>query len=139
MRALAIAVTSLTLFACTRQSATTSATPAPAAPPRVSGTYLVSLALSGRSTYTGTVEVTPFAGDSVRGTLALTSPVRVDAPVTGAIRDDSLRLTGPYSAENGCTGTISLAISLAAMPHTGPSRLVDKCVGEIPATFTARR
>ena len=141
MRASVIAVAStvLTIAACSKQPATTSATPAPAASARLAGTYVVSLALSGRSTYTGTLEITPVAGDSVRGTLALTSPVRVDAPVTGAVRADSLRLNGPYSAANGCSGTISLAISLAAMPHTGPSRLVDKCVGELNATFTARR
>lgn len=135
-----VATVALTVAACSSQPATTTAaTPAAAASARVAGTYLVSLALSGRSTYTGTLEVTPVAGDSVRGTLALTSPVRVDAPVTGAVRGDSLRLSGPYSAANGCTGTISFAISLVATPHTGPSRLVDKCVGEIPATLTARR
>ena len=136
---LAVTTTTLTLAACARQPATTAATPAPAPSASASGTYLVSLALTGRSTYTGTLEIIPLAGDSVRGTLVLTSPVRVDAPVTGSVRGDSLRLNGPYSAANGCTGTISLAVSLAAMPHTGPSRLVDKCVGEIPATFTARR
>ena len=136
-----IAVTAavLSLTACTRSPATTSATSAPAPATRVSGTYVASLALTGRSTYTGTIELTATVGDSVRGTIVLTSPVRVDAPVAGVVRGDSLRLAGTYSAANGCTGTISLAISLAAMPYTGPSQLVDRCVGTIPATFTARR
>jgi hypothetical protein len=122
--------------ACSRGSTTTRTA---AAPRTISGTYIASLALAGRSTYTGTIELTPGARDSVRGTMVLTSPVRVDAPVTGVVRGDSLHLAGNYSAGNGCTGTISLAISLAAMPHTGPSRLVDKCVGPIDATFSARR
>ena len=134
--ATAIVATGLCLLAACAKPPSASA-PAPAA--RVAGSYVASLALTGRSTYTGTLEITPVAGDSVRGTLTLTSPVRVDAPVTGAVRGDSLRLTGPYSAANGCTGTVSLTISLAEMPHTGPSRLVDKCVGELPATFSARR
>ena len=137
-----LATAVLPLVACARSSPSTSATPAPAAPAastREAGTYVASLALTGRSTYTGTLEITPVAGDSVRGTITLTSPVRVDAPVAGAVRGDSLRLAGSYSAANGCTGTIAVAISLVAMPHTGPARLVDKCVGELPATFTARR
>ena len=134
-----VAVTALPLVACSRSPATASATPAPAMANRVAGTYVASLALTGRSTYTGTIELTTTTGDSLRGTLVLTSPVRVDAPVAGAVRGDSLHLAGTYSAANGCTGTISLAISLAAMPHTGPSQLVDRCVGTIPATFTARR
>jgi hypothetical protein len=139
MRTLAVTTTAIILAACSRPPSTPAATPAPASSVRVAGTYVVSLALVGRSTYTGTLEVTPVAGDSVRGTLALTSPVRVDAPVTGSVRGDSLRLSGPYSAANGCTGTVSLAVSLAAMPHAGPSKLMDKCVGELTATFTARR
>ena len=136
-----VTIPALLLVACTRSPATRSSTPAPAraSTNRVAGTYVASLALTGRSTYTGTIELTPTTGDSLRGTLVLTSPVRVDAPVAGAVRGDSLHLAGTYSAANGCTGTISLAISLAAMPHTGPSQLVDRCVGTIPATFTARR
>jgi hypothetical protein len=130
--------TALPLIACTGSRATTSATAAPAAA-RVTGTYIASLALTGRSTYTGTIELAPTARDSVRGTMVLTSPVRVDAPVAGVVRGDSLHLAGTYSAANGCTGTISLSFSLAAMPHTGPSKLVDRCVGPIDATFTARR
>jgi hypothetical protein len=138
MRALTLVLaTSFVAAAACSTGATTTST---AATPRaVSGTYVASLALTGRSTYTGTIELTSAARDSVRGTMVLTSPVRVDAPVSGVIRGDSLHLTGTYSAANGCAGTISLAISLAAMPHTGPSQLVDRCVGTIPATFTARR
>jgi hypothetical protein len=136
-----IVTTALPLVACTTGRATTAATaaPTPAAATRVAGTYVASLALTGRSTYAGTLEITPVTGDSVRGTLTLTSPVRVDAPVAGSVRGDSLHLNGPYTAGNGCSGTVSLAISLAAMPHIGPARLVDKCVGELPATFMARR
>lgn len=132
---LVVAATSLTLTGCSRGPATPAAAPRPS----VSGTYLASLAITGRGTYTGTIELTPLAGDSIRGTVAFTSPIRVDAPVAGVVRGDSLRLSGPYTAANGCTGTISLAVSLAAMPHTGPSRLVDRCVGEMAATFTAKR
>jgi hypothetical protein len=138
-----IAATALPMVACTTSRATKAATatptPAPAPATRVAGTYVASLALTGRSTYAGTLEITPVTGDSVRGTLTLTSPVRVDAPVAGSVRGDSLHLNGPYTAGNGCSGTVSLAISLAAMPHIGPARLVDKCVGELPATFMARR
>src|SRR5262245_42540628 len=130
-----VAAASLTFAGCAKRSAT------PAAPPRpsVAGTYVASLAITGKSTYTGTIELTTVGRDSVRGTVVLTSPVRVDAPVSGAVRGDSLRLSGPYSAANGCTGTIEIAVSLATMPHTGPSRLVDRCVGELKATFTAKR
>jgi hypothetical protein len=126
---------SLTLTGCSKQAATPAAVPRPS----VNGTYLASLAIAGKGTYTGTIELTPVGRDSVRGTVVFTSPIRVDAPVAGAVRGDSLRLSGPYSAANGCTGTIALAVSLTAMPHTGPSRLVDRCVGEMTATFTAKR
>ena len=132
---LVVAAASLTLSGCSKGPAT----PAAAPRPTVTGTYLASLAIAGRGTYTGTIELTPVGRDSIRGTVAFTSPVRVDAPVAGVVRGDSLRLSGSYSAANGCTGSISLAVSLVAMPHTGPSRLVDRCVGEMTATFTARR
>jgi hypothetical protein len=135
MRTLAVTTIAIILAACGR----TAGSPAPVPSRSVAGTYVASLAIVGRSTYTGTLELASVAGDSVRGTLALTSPVRVDAPVTGSVRGDSLRLSGPYTAGNGCSGTVSLAISIAAMPHTGPSRLVDKCVGELNATFKATR
>ena len=137
MRAQTLALaTALLTAACARGSTANSTA---ATPRTVSGTYIASLALTGRSTYTGTIELTPTARDSVRGTMVLTSPVRVDAPVAGVVRGDSLHLAGTYSAANGCTGTISLSFSLATMPHTGPSKLVDRCVGPIDATFTARR
>ena len=133
--ALLVAATMLTITGCSKRAAAPAAAPRPS----VSGTYLASLAVAGKGTYTGTIELTPVGRDSVRGTVVFTSPIRVDAPVTGAVHGDSLRLAGPYSAANGCTGTITVAVSVAAMPHTGTSRLVDRCVGEMTATFTARR
>ena len=138
MRALTVVLATFLVAAsaCSRGSTTTSTA---VTPRTVSGTYVASLALAGRSTYTGTIELTPAARDSVRGTMVLTSPVRVDAPVAGVVRGDSLHLAGTYSAANGCTGTISLVFSLATMPYAGPSRLIDKCVGPIDATFSARR
>ena len=137
MRALTIVLaTALFAAACSSRSTTTSNAATPRA---ISGSYVASLALAGRSTYTGSIELTPTARDSVRGTLVFTSPIRVDAPVAGVVRGDSLHLAGTYAAGNGCTGTISLSISLAAMPHVGPSQLVDRCVGTLNATFTARR
>ena len=137
MRGLALVVAALavTLTGCAKRPVTPTAAPRPS----VAGTYIASLAVAGKGTYTGTIELTPVGRDSVRGTVVFTSPIRVDAPVAGALRGDSLRLAGSYSAANGCTGTIAFALSLAAMPHTGPSRLVDKCVGEMTATFTAQR
>ena len=133
---LVLAISLLAAASCSRSSTNTSTA---AAPRTVSGTYIASLALTGRSTYTGTIELASAARDSVRGTIVFTSPLRVDAPVAGVVRGDSLHLTGNYSAGNGCTGTISLSVSLATMPHTGPSKLVDRCAGAIDATFTARR
>ena len=130
-----VAAMSLTLTGCSNRPAT----PAAAPQPRAAGTYIASLAVAGKGTYTGTIELTPVGRDSVRGTIVFTSPIRVDAPVAGAVRGDSLRLNGSYSAANGCPGTIGLALSIAAMPHTGPSRLVDRCVGEMTAVFTAKR
>src|SRR5690349_12828317 len=119
--ALLFAAASLALSGCAKRS-TTPATPRAS----VAGTYVASLAVAGKGTYTGTIELTPVGRDSVRGTVVFTSPIRVDAPVAGSIRGDSLRLNGSYSAANGCTGTIGLALSLSVMPHTGPSRLVDR-------------
>src|SRR5829696_9400452 len=137
MRALTVVLAAFLVAAsaCSRGSTTSTAV----TPRTVSGTYVASLALAGRSTCTGTIELTPAARDSVRGTMVLTSPVRVDAPVAGVVRGDSLHLAGTYSAANGCTGTISLVFSLATMPYAKPSRLIDKCVGPIDATFSARR
>ena len=65
---------------------------------RAVGAFSAKLALTGRSTYTGAMQLTATTRDSIRGSLHLTSPVTVDAVVSGVVRRDSLILIGSYTA-----------------------------------------
>jgi hypothetical protein len=98
------------------------------------------LALTGRSTYVGALQLSATTADSVRGSLHLTSPVAVDAVLSGVVRRDSLILGGSYTGANGCAGDMRASL---AMPTdrgaTGPFQLADKCAGALSGTMTVSR
>jgi hypothetical protein len=109
--------------------------------PRLDGSYAARLAVTGRSTYSGTLSITPAGGDSVRGMLRLLAPLSVDMPVVGAFRGDSLQLQGTYTVSNGCTGTMegSVAVTNGGAGGQGPFTLTDKCVGTLTGTMELTR
>ena len=109
--------------------------------PRLAGTYAVRLAITGRSTYTGTLTITRWAGDSAFGALRLVAPLAVEVAVHGVQSADTLRLRGSYSAANGCTGTLDapLIVTGGAQRATGPATLEDKCVGALRGTMELSR
>ena len=115
----------------------------PAAAPasaRAVGAFSAKLALTGRSTYTGSLQLTASTRDSVRGSLHLTSPVTVDAVVSGMVRRDSLVLIGSYTAANGCTGDLRAALAMPTdKAAEGPMQLADKCAGTLNGVMTVTR
>lgn len=123
--------------ACTAVRGHSTATPPSA---RAVGTFAAKLALTGRSTYTGALELKATTGDSLRGSLRLTSPLNVDAVVSAVFRRDSLILAGSYTAANGCAGELRASL---AMPtdHAGdgPFQLADKCAGTLNGTMSVTR
>lgn len=109
------------------------------APPRLGGTYAARLAVTGKSTYVGTLSTT-WVGDSASGSIKITSPLTVDMPIRGAQTGDTLRLRGTYSASNGCTGTIEVALGSATdVAARGPFTLNDRCAGAMPGVMELRR
>ena len=123
--------------ACSAIRGHSTATPPSA---RAVGAFAAKLALTGRSTYTGALHLEATTRDSLRGSLHLTSPVNVDAVVSGVVRRDSLMLTGSYTAANGCAGELRASL---AMPtdHAGdgPFQLADKCAGTLSGIMTVTR
>jgi hypothetical protein len=107
--------------------------------PRLGGTYAVQLAVTGRSTYTGTF-ANAWSSDSTTGSLKLTSPLTVDVSIRGAQTGDTLRLVGNYTAANGCTGTFEASIGGATdAAGRGPFRLNDRCAGTLGGVMELRR
>ena len=94
---------------------------------RAVGAFSAKLALTGRSTYTGANRVTGCSRELHRGSLHLTSPVTVDAVVSGMVRRDSLILIGSYTAGNGCAGDLKASLSMPTdRAADGPIQLTDK-------------
>ena len=120
----------LTAIAC--RGAAPAVTPAPSS---WVGAHNAELALAGRSTYRGTLELRA-AGDSLAGTMRLVTPISVEATVGGRAVGDSLRIAGTYTAGNGCSGTMRGTVALAT--RTGPAELQDRCAGRLVATLTLR-
>ena len=137
MRLHLLVVVSVLSTACSAIRGHSTATP-PAA--RAVGAFSAKLALTGRSTYTGALQLEATTRDSLRGSRHLTSPVNVDAVVSGVVRRDSLMLTGSYTAVNGCAGELRASL---AMPtdHAGegPFQLADKCAGTLSGIMTVTR
>jgi hypothetical protein len=107
--------------------------------PRLGGTYAARLAVTGRSTYTGSLTA-EWVGDSLRGGLKLTAPLTVDMALRGAQSGDTLRIRGTYSASNGCTGTFEAAVASATdVAGRGPFTLNDRCAGLLPGVLELRR
>jgi hypothetical protein len=112
--------------------------PAPAA--RVAGAYSARVAVTGRSTYTGSIEITAVNGDSVRGVMKLTSPISVDVILRGRATSDSLVLVGGYTGSNGCSGDFRSSLLMpTATSGTGPFQLADKCAGTLSGIMTVSR
>lgn len=106
---------------------------------RAAGTYTAKVSVSGRSTYTGSLELAA-VGDSLVGRLMLTSPISIDVKLAGVSRNDTLYLAGPYSGANGCTGEFRASLfAPGAQSGSGPFQLADKCVGALSGTMTAVR
>ena len=107
---------------------------------RAVGAFSAKLALTGRSTYTGAMQLTATTRDSVRGSLHLTSPVTVDAVVSGMVRRDSLILIGSYTAGNGCAGDLKASLSMPTdRAADGAIQLADKCAGALNGVMTVTR
>lgn len=111
------------------------------AAPRLVGSYGTRLAITGRSTYTGTLTILRWSGDSAFGTLKLLAPLGVEVAARGQQRADTLHLLGTYSAANGCTGTMDapLVVASDATRAAGPITLEDKCVGTLRGTMEIAR
>ena len=78
--------------------------------------------------------------DSLRGFLHLTSPLNVDAVVSGVVRRDSLILLGSYTAANGCAGELRASLSMPTdRAGDGPFQLADKCAGTLNGVMTVTR
>jgi hypothetical protein len=107
---------------------------------RAVGAFAAKLALTGRSTYTGALQLQAATRDSLRGSLHLTSPLNVDAVVSGVVRRDSLILVGSYTAANGCAGELRASLSMPT-DHAGdgPFQLADKCAGTLTGIMTVTR
>jgi hypothetical protein len=115
-----------------------SALPLPSA--RAVGAFAAKLALAGRSTYTGALHLEATTRDSLRGSLHLTSPLNVDAVVSGMIRRDSLILAGSYTAANGCAGELRASLAMPTdRAGDGPFQLADKCAGTLNGVMTVTR
>jgi len=109
--------------------------------PRLLGAYAARLAITGRSTYTGTLTIARWSGDSAFGTLKLVAPLAVEVAARGRQRSDTLYLLGTYSAANGCIGTMdaSLAVGDGAGRAAGLVTLEDKCVGALRGSMEISR
>lgn len=109
-------------------------------PARFAGSYTAKLAVTGRSTYTGSF-TGEWVSDSLRGSLKLTSPITVDVALRGGQSGDTLRLRGSYSAANGCTGTVEAAVGVARdlSVARGPFTLADRCAGSLNGTMELTR
>jgi hypothetical protein len=113
---------------------------APAPSSRATGSYAASLALTGRSTYTGVLTLTSSSSDSVRGSLRLTSPITVDVTLSGLVRGDSLLLGGGYSGSNDCAGDLKASLVMPTdRSAAGPFQLADKCAGALSGVMTVSR
>ena len=112
----------------------------PDPPPRLAGSYSAKLAVTGRSTYTGSF-TGEWVSDSLRGALKLTSPLTVDVAVRGGQSGDTLRLRGSYAASNGCTGTFEAAVGVARDlgGGRGPFTLADRCAGALTGIMELTR
>src|SRR5436190_10843406 len=107
---------------------------------RAVGAFSAKLALAGRSTYTGALQLAATTRDSVRGSLRLTSPLNVDAVLSGMVRRDSLILIGSYTAGNGCAGDLKASLSMPTdRAADGPIQLADKCAGVLNGIMTVTR
>jgi len=102
------------------------------------GEWQAQIRLNERSSYGGTLSVSGNA-DALAGELRLTTPITVTATLTGAAVGDSARLSGPYTAGNGCTGTLTLSLGRAAEVWEGPAGMDDKCAGKLQARAALRR
>jgi len=123
-------------------SCASTATRASGPPPssRAIGSFAARIALTGRSTYAGSLDLSASSRDSVRGSLRLTSPIAVDAAVSGIVRHDSLLLSGSYHGSNGCMGDLRAALDMPTdRAATGPFELADKCAGTLTGTMTVTR
>lgn len=106
----------------------------------VSGRYAATFVVEG-TPYTGTMDLATAAGGAVTGTMAITSPGEMTSSASGALAADTLRLTIPYQAPDGCTGTASLTGRIAdgGESVTGAMDLQDSCGGPLAGSFTFTR
>jgi hypothetical protein len=109
--------------------------------PSLNGVYLATLAVDGRSTYTGSMTLAPAGRDSVTGNMRLTSPISVDMVLGASLHGDSITMRGTYSAANGCTGSFSapLRIDAGGAGAQGRFQLIDRCAGTLTGAFRATR
>ncbi len=114
------------------------ATPRPSAPSPTGPAWQLRLAVNQRSSYTGTVAVSGSATALVAD-VRLTSPLPISAQLTGTMVGDSVSVRGPYSAANGCTGTMTLAIRPDSAGWAGSSVIEDRCAGTLRAAAQLRR
>lgn len=105
---------------------------------RYVGLWQASVAVGQRASYTGTLTVGGTA-PALTGILRLTSPITVDANLTGSAAGGVMTLSGSYTAGNGCTGTIRISASGAQGPLQGPTEMDDRCAGRLTATTTLQR
>jgi hypothetical protein len=131
---LALALTT----ACARGAAGAGAASAPSPGARFEGLWRVAIAVGERATYSGTLSVARQA-EALSGVLRLTSPITVDANLSGTVTDGVMTLSGNYTAGNGCTGTIRVSAGGAQPPLQGPTELQDRCAGRLMATASLQR